>query len=285
MKRLTRTPCPPEFALLATRELARARTHFEGTTNTDGFDFVAYKHPEVRTSLAVLTHGNCAYCESSYDATQPTDLEHFRPKGGFENDTGLQKPGYWWLAASWENLLPSCIRCNREENLQLFDGTPLKTGKGNRFPLADEAFRATGIGGEAHEEPLLLDPARDNPEDFIKFIDSEGHCIAVPVDTDPTSVSFRRARASIDIYGLNRADLVHQRSRYMTRAQRTLTAIVEAANDLQGLRTDQVIERQRIERLLVREFAALREFTDGKDSHPGMLESLIRPVLATLTVG
>jgi uncharacterized protein (TIGR02646 family) len=284
MKRLTRTPCPPGFAVAAATELARAQTHFQGTTNTDGFNFTAYKHPDVKARLTALTHGNCAYCEASYDATQPVDLEHYRPKGGFENDTGFHQPGYWWLAASWENLLPSCIRCNREENQQLFDGTPLLTGKGNRFPLADEASRATGIGSEIHEQPLLLDPSRDDPEDFIRFIDSDGHCIAVPVDADPTSLSARRARASIDIYGLNRADLVRQRSRYMTRAQRTLTAIVEAAHDLEGLRADQIIERQRIERLLIREFAALHEFTDGQDSHPGMLESIIRPVLDTLTV-
>ena len=32
----------------------------------------------------------------------------------------------------------------------------------------------------------------------------------------------------------------------------------------------------------MREFVALNEFTDGQDSHPGMLESIIRPVLDTL---
>jgi len=285
MKALTRTTCPPAFGQAAATEIAKAITHYGGPKKTEAFKFSAYGHRDAKLALSAMTHGNCAYCEAIYDVTQPVDVEHFRPKAGYETDTGLHTPGYWWLAASWENLLPSCIRCNREENLRLFDGSEVLSGKGNRFPLDDEGTRAKGAGEEINEQPLLLDPSVDDPEDYIRFVDFDGHCIVVPVETDPASLGARRARASIDIYGLNRADLVLQRSRYMNRAQRTLTAIVEAAHDLQDLHANQNVERERIERLLIREFTALSEFTDGQDSHPGMLASIIRPVLNTLMIG
>jgi uncharacterized protein (TIGR02646 family) len=186
MRRLTR-PANPTFVPLAATEFAAARLYFEGTGRQNGFEFKAYRHGVVKTALSKMTGGNCAYCEADYDATAPVDVEHFRPKAEIETDAGLTKPGYWWLAASWDNLLPSCIRCNRKERVPLFDGSELVAGKGNRFPLDDEDSRAHEVGGEVDETPLLIDPCREDPADFIRFEDKEGKCIAVPVEQDPTA--------------------------------------------------------------------------------------------------
>ena len=74
--------------------------------------FSVYSNPDVKAALADVFGGKCAYCESRYDRTQPVDVEHYRPKS--EVKVGEVKVGgYWWLAAVWSNLLPSCIDCNR----------------------------------------------------------------------------------------------------------------------------------------------------------------------------
>lgn len=78
------------------------------------FSFSVYKHADVKERLEELFHGKCAYCESRYSSTRPMDVEHYRPKGRVAESEG--HPGYYWLAAEWTNLLPSCIDCNRRRN-------------------------------------------------------------------------------------------------------------------------------------------------------------------------
>ena len=105
MRKLTREPSSPTYAASAAAELQRARSHFEGTGRLDGFDFNVYRDPEVKRALSKMSGGNCAYCEADYDATQPVDVEHFRPKKAIDTEGGWIQPGYWWLAADWDNLL------------------------------------------------------------------------------------------------------------------------------------------------------------------------------------
>ena len=76
------------------------------------FNYTAYTKKPLKKALTVLFHGKCAYCESRYAGSQPMDVEHWRPKGKVETANG-EYPGYYWLAATWANLLPSCIDCNR----------------------------------------------------------------------------------------------------------------------------------------------------------------------------
>src|SRR4051812_22350680 len=74
--------------------------------------------------LDKLFGGKCAYCEVIIEASHPTEVEHYRPKGAVKDEeeevvtiqtpNGAEDhPGYWWLAYEWNNLLPSCIDCNR----------------------------------------------------------------------------------------------------------------------------------------------------------------------------
>jgi len=231
-----------------------------------------------------MSNGKCAYCEADYDATQPSDVEHFRPKGAIDTDAGRIKPGYWWLAATWENLLPSCIRCNRKEKLLLFDGTELSSGKANLFPLADETRRAAAVGQEVHEDPLLLDPSREDPADHLRFIDDEGHCVAVPVDQNPESVSAKKARASIDIFGLNRAGLVRDRSRYMRWAKLSLARLEKLAYRLDALHADANVDREEIVVMIEQERSYLDDLTCGEDRYTGMVRALVVPKLAELNM-
>jgi len=168
------------------RELERARDHIVTKKIKKAFPFAAYKDGKVKTQLDALFHGKCAYCESFYSKTQPVDVEHYRPKGRVAEAVGGH-PGYWWLAMAWENLLPSCIDCNRKRGqtlpkavagtvLELHDGAhfshaaEFNTGKQDSFPLAEGSTYATGEGDDmALEKRLLLDPTRDKPEDHLVF--------------------------------------------------------------------------------------------------------------------
>lgn len=171
------------------RELIRARTHF-GTVPLPekAFPFGAYKGDDVRYALEALFHGKCAYCETRYDVGAPVDIEHFRPKGEVADLPG--HPGYWWLAADWGNLLPSCIDCNRRR----YQSTPetltsqigilerqrergfrsILTGKDSCFPVAGVRMAAEPAHGQLAnaiivERALLLNPCTDTPSEHLQF--------------------------------------------------------------------------------------------------------------------
>ncbi|HEX8240960.1 MAG TPA: hypothetical protein VF574_14590 [Allosphingosinicella sp.] len=281
MRARPRGPRPPELDGIkdGETELARATRHFLTDGKVDGFAFAAYSNVGVKKALELMYRGKCAYCEELYDATQPQDVEHYRPKGRVDTAGGKLKPGYWWLAADWDNLLPSCIHCNREQNQILYDGSTLKTGKGDRFPLADEVRRARQPGEEAAETALLLNPCEDDPMEYIRFVEKDGRCIVEPIDPDPSSLRGRRARTSIEIYGLNRATLVKDRSRYMTRLKLSLAMLEILAEQLD---VAQGGEADRIAQLAQMEIAGIRTHADGEDRFSGMARTLIDPVFERL---
>jgi uncharacterized protein (TIGR02646 family) len=193
------------------------------------FPYERYSDREVVESLREMFHGKCAYCESRYAGTQPMDVEHWRPKGEIrDQDQEPIKPGYYWLAADWENLLPSCIDCNRARTQ--FDQLDLKQivlGKKNQFPLQDPGKRILAheefeTKGSDAEGPLLINPCRDDPEEFFSY-DEQG--LILPSSTDENSVEFQRAMASIRVYALNRADLVADRLQLILRIDHRLNTI------------------------------------------------------------
>jgi uncharacterized protein (TIGR02646 family) len=260
-------------------ELKRAEEHFVTDERVDGFDFAAYALPEVKAALDAWTGRRCAYCEAYYGATQPQDTEHYRPKGRIETDAGRIQPGYWWLAADWDNLLPSCIDCNRIQWHRFADGSLHRSGKGELFPLADEAIRATAMGAEVHETPLLLDPCRDEPSEFLQFVEDGGFSIARPLDADTASLLARRARASIDIYGLNRPGLVNLRTTDLGRVKLSLRHVVRLARLLDAATPE---EQAEIERDFDDEIRFLRRSATGENGFAGMSRPLIEPVFARL---
>lgn len=157
------------------------------------FEFKIYRHPSIRQTLTVLFNSKCAYCEAKVGISSPVDVEFFRPKDGVVESP--EHPGYWWLAMAWENMLLSCIDCNR---VRTHEG--VRTGKANRFPLIDEKKRAFAPGEEHGEEPVLLDPCGDYPEQHLVF-DETGRVVS---DTD-------RGNTTIAVLGLNRPGLVEAR--------------------------------------------------------------------------
>lgn len=115
-----------------------------------------------------------------------SDVEHFRPKKAvLEDDGRLRRPGYYWLAYTWENLLLACAECNRRQ-------------KRNNFPIEGERARRPEDALD-QERPIFIDPAGpDDPEALITFTDL-GRAVAVDGN--------QRGKVTIEGLHLNRDDL------------------------------------------------------------------------------
>jgi len=199
----------------AANERIKVKAHYSNP-NCATYDFSAYKDREVLAALNKLFNNKCAYCEGSYRATSPTDIEHFRPKGRVNNTTGHK--GYWWLASTWSNLLASCILCNREQYNELFDITAtgfdprlIKSGKVDHFPLAGPYRAYTETDDLMQEDPLLIDPSQRDPSDYLIWKEMQGLQVIVPREEAAATTAY--ARTSIQTYGLNRRPLVEERTR------------------------------------------------------------------------
>nr|WP_220572359.1 retron system putative HNH endonuclease [Gluconobacter oxydans] len=262
-------------------ELERARKHFVVAKKNKGFTFSAYAEPGVRKALRDLFHGKCAYCEAFYDDTQTEDVEHFRPKGRIDSPSGKLSPGYWWLAATWSNLLPSCARCNRRNTVMLYDGSTVHIGKGNRFPIDDETKRARNENDETNEVALLINPCTDDPRDYLQFEVKDENCLIRPHAEDKATLAYRRASTSIDVYGLNRAGLVKQRSRYFMRLCVSLKNLELWIKVLDQVDADLAVE---VSEKIAEETRLIAGFLKGDDAHTAMSEWLALPVLRRLGI-
>lgn len=155
------------------------------------FDGALYGHPTVKKALVAAQHGKCCYCESKFDHVAYGDVEHFRPKGGYQQtaDQPLQHPGYYWLAYEWRNLFASCGICNQQY-------------KRNLFPLEDPEARAKSHHDNvARERPSRIDPAVDDPARYLSFRKE----ILFPLNDNSIGAS------TIDGLGLNRERIAERR--------------------------------------------------------------------------
>lgn len=194
-------------AVLLTQGLARRSEHetdvssdpasFSSGAATLTFDQAVYAHKTVKTELIAMQHAKCAFCEAKPLHVSDGDVEHFRPKGGTRQTDAdrLQRPGYYWLAYDWDNLLFSCERCNRRH-------------KKNLFPLIDQARRAkTPQATTVDETPVFIDPSAEDPEQYISYRDH------IPVAIGGN----HRGAQTIDALGLRRPELSADREEHLER--------------------------------------------------------------------
>jgi uncharacterized protein (TIGR02646 family) len=195
------------------------------------FNFTAYKQSDVKDALIQLFNGKCAYCESKILHLYPGDVEHFRPKSLIkypkEDKVTEIKPGYYWLASDWNNLLLACKNCNSPATHILPDGTHKVMGKWDYFPLSDSRRHIKSPSSRlANEENyrLLVNPCLDDPEKIFQFDEKFGTIKARSKD----DFEILMAEKSIDIYGLDRMYLVHERKKVMLDCFIQLRRIEEA---------------------------------------------------------
>ncbi|MEW6154017.1 MAG: hypothetical protein AB1673_08535 [Actinomycetota bacterium] len=230
MRLVTRGAVPKSLdgpASAGAKELERARAHF-GAGSDKEFPFKAYKGPDVREALDRDFLRKCAYCETNIGATQPMDVEHYRPKGAVAEGGRLVKPGYWWLAAEWSNLLPSCIDCNRQRAQQIMGAEGATTvGKANQFPIAPGTARAGHEGGEAAEQALLLDPCTDDGTAHLEFME-DGNVRPRLVDGHESE----RGEATIEVVALRRKGLADRRMAVALTVAVAISHVEETLRDL-----------------------------------------------------
>ena len=116
-----------------------------------------YRHPDVKRQLKSDQNEKCAYCERKLNGDYGA-VEHYRPKGGWQQESGdsLNKPGYYWLAFEWSNLLFCCDECNTSYKMNL-------------FPLANPDSRNIENRDISKEQPLLINPSTEDPGAYIAF--------------------------------------------------------------------------------------------------------------------
>jgi uncharacterized protein (TIGR02646 family) len=179
-------------------------------------------------------HGKCAYCESDLGVDQHRgDVEHFRPKKRVRDENNevvyvgeKEHPGYYWLAYEWTNLFPACRGCNQS------GGT---YGKSDRFPI--KGRRATTYKDKLEDEdPLLLNPYDDKPEEHLIFDPDTGFIAGLT----------EKGRMTIKILGLDREELSGMRKRIAEHAGDNYTKFLDAvrtAHEAERVKRKEVVEK------------------------------------------
>jgi uncharacterized protein (TIGR02646 family) len=244
----THSPAP---AILQTKGAAAIQQlkdrYNNGERNFSAEEFKSniYGHSDVKELLIDSHHGKCCYCEAAFTHVAHGDVEHFRPKAGWVQDKEpLNKPGYYWLAYDWDNLLFSCQICNQ-------------THKRNHFPLLDAATRANSHQQAiAVEQPVLIHPANENPEDFISFREE------IPVAVNGNT----RGEGTIKKLGLDRESLNEKR--------RSVLAPVRNIYDLAKGIPDTYPELKQKAKLIVNQY--FEQAVLGKAEYASMLRSFFK---------
>lgn len=202
------------------KEFARAKVHFN-TNRTGTFNFAAYRRPDVKIALEIMFDAKCAYCETRFMADCDGGVEHYRPKGRMVAEN---HPGYWWLAAQWQNLLATCQHCNEvrgqiivtprmsmEEATRLHRETFKKPthGKGSQFPIRGRRRFPTSHALNI-EDGLLINPTTQDPKEHLHFPPNTGISLAVPHQTPVGPDEY--GLATINVSALNRYQLVRERT-------------------------------------------------------------------------
>ncbi len=173
---------------------------------------------EIKQNLNEIYHGKCAYCESKlYDSSM--QIDQHRPKSK-----------YPWLAYEWSNLLPACHTCNISKS----SNYPIKNDVVSVPPINKKDWRYDLIS--LQEEPLLLNPEYDNPEEHLSFY-SDGRIFGLT----------ERGRKTIDILKLNRQDLILKRVNIVNSLKENISF---AISNLKNLIDEESLETEKSNSLM-----------------------------------
>ncbi|MFY2561255.1 hypothetical protein ACN469_26885 [Corallococcus terminator] len=215
-----------------------------------------YSGHGIKEALVNSHHGKCAFCESKVKYLAHGDVEHFRPKAGYEQGYGFNLDGYFWEAYAWDNLYFSCQVCNQIH-------------KKNKFPvlLNDQLLetRSTSDRKESEERPVLIDPGLEDPRLAIRFNVWTGE--AYPYDLLRWYLSTRKGRQDADEFAWSAPkELPSLQGRYEVKVHPTSKQFVVTGNGhemfqvmhqappaaLRGVRTIQILGLNRPELVLQR---------------------------------
>lgn len=187
------------------------------------------KWAAVRAYLSGMSHGKCWYSEAR-EAVSRYQVDHFRPHGRSKQAAKQYSEGYSWLAFDIENFRLAGVLCNMVNQEFSEDSV----GKGDWFPLADPARRATLQNRDtAKETPVLLDPT--DPDDPYKlWFDEDGN---VAPDREMPADQRAGVEEAIICLGLRQSRLNERRRAVLRRATRAAMRFKAASRVPAGART------------------------------------------------
>lgn len=133
MIKLSRGECPKELTDEVKKELINL---YKEDKEKDVWNSPKIKEP-LKKALTNMTHQKCAYCECKLNVeSKDVTIDHFLPK--VDNES---------LVVEWENLLPSCLRCNRVKNRNIEQIiNPCNIDPKLYMGVKQKSFRLTQIG-------------------------------------------------------------------------------------------------------------------------------------------
>lgn len=209
----------------------------------------------VRQVLRQVYHSKCAFCESKVERFE---VEHYRSKGsypikgeGADLEESEKHSGYYWLAYEWSNLLCSCGECNSKKSSHF----PVQNKRVTEPPKILQNWLSQGAKKEElpdlsriheeslanslllmAEEPVLLNPELDNPEELLHF------CFTGEIDSD----NFR-GKKTIQICDLDREQLITSRKKKVDQLIKGLLKSLknfEFADELIGKQKDGIFQNE-----------------------------------------
>ena len=251
-------------------------------------DYTVYSDKKVRKLLVKMFHGKCAYCESKITAIYNGDIEHFRPKGEIQEATP-KKPGYFWLAAEWDNLLFACPFCNQTNTHEFKNGDEIEEavfGKLDQFPLDSEGNRLNHNHGLIYftdkvayqtafdleeSERLLLNPCKDdNIQKYFKFDDG-----AIITNDSLTDFEEKKALKSIITYALHRLPLTIAREQKIIKIKAQIKRVENAIINYNKYMDVSDYERVRFESIMREEMKILKKYKDPDQEYAGLARYII----------
>ena len=154
-----------------------------------------YRHNEVRNVLFNCSHGKCAYCELIPEGSS-LRVEHFHPKSLYPEEL-----------LNWNNLLPSCERCNNYKSVQDTQNDPIIN-------------------------PCITDPTPYFIYEIFRILPS------------PTAPSQEIAARTIHACQLNRTELIRARSNILVQMTEYINDIEEKIGELQNNPSNLVLRRR-----------------------------------------
>ena len=157
----------------------------------------------VKNTLKEIYNDKCAYCESSLH-NEYGDIEHYRPKKSSSLKKCNSRNSYYWLAFSWDNLIPCCKICNtfKSNCFDIFN-------KDKRLKYDNESLEELHHSLKTcnkQENPKLIHPEIDKFENDITFF-NKGQLIS----------NNEKVRYTLKICKLNRKKLKEVREKLISK--------------------------------------------------------------------
>ncbi len=156
-----------------------------------------WKKPYIIEALLESSHHKCSYCECILNEEgKYMEVEHFKPKSIFPH-----------LVVDWDNLLPSCKRCNGNKSNSNPDETP------------------------------IIDPSKINPKDHLTMVSYRLR----------TKAGSEIGKATIDFLDLNDSDkLAKPRFIIGEQIHKTTELIIDLANEYDDSEKKSIRRRNRV---------------------------------------